>query len=117
MDTDKLIRHAYLLELALAGLEAHAEHSSPVDARRHFEPVRELADEVHTALRELAAARPRGTAAARGGSVKRSLILLAWYFAVISGAGSGRVVGPFDNEKMCAELVSQYLNVKRRQVL
>ena len=32
--------------------------SSPVDARRHYEPVRELADEIHTALRELAAARP-----------------------------------------------------------
>jgi hypothetical protein len=56
MDADKLerlTRKTYLLELALAGLEAHAGHSSSTDPQRRYEPVRELADEIHSALREL----------------------------------------------------------------
>ena len=55
MDADKLerlTRKTYPLELALAGLEAHAEYSSPSDHPRHYEPVRELADEIYSALRE-----------------------------------------------------------------
>jgi hypothetical protein len=65
MDTDKLgriTRRAYLLELAIAGLEAEAGHSSPTDPQRHYEPVRELADDIHDALRdELDAALVAGT--------------------------------------------------------
>ena len=56
MDADKLERlthKTYLLELALAGLEAHAEHSSPPDQQRRYEPMRELADEIYSMLREL----------------------------------------------------------------
>jgi hypothetical protein len=55
MDTDKLsriTRRAYLLALAIAGLEAHARASSPADPQRHYEPVRELADEIYTALHD-----------------------------------------------------------------
>jgi hypothetical protein len=61
MDTDKLsriTRRAYLLDLAIAGLEADAMHSTPSDPQRHYEPVRELAYEIYTALHdELKAAR------------------------------------------------------------
>ena len=48
MDTDKLdrlTRKTYPLELAIAGLESHARHFSPTDSQRHYEPMRELADE------------------------------------------------------------------------
>jgi len=58
MDMDELCRitrRAYLLVLALAGLEAQAEHSSPAGPPRHYEPVRELADEIHAALADIAA--------------------------------------------------------------
>jgi hypothetical protein len=48
----RLTRKTYLLELALAGLETHAGHSSPTDPQRHYEPVRELADEIYTALHD-----------------------------------------------------------------
>jgi hypothetical protein len=62
MDTDELgriTRRAYLLELALAGLEAHARHSSPTGPQRHYEPVRELADDTPEVrgARKIAAAR------------------------------------------------------------
>jgi hypothetical protein len=55
LDPDKLsriARRAHLLELALAGMESFAGDSTPADPEQYFSPVRELADEVATALDE-----------------------------------------------------------------